>query len=130
MLETVLLVIVLCEREAGVRNDLRKHGAAKSRSYSLPRLICQAFLFLVVVEDDGSILARPGPVGRIVAIPEYVQQLPVGYFLRVVVDLDRLGMVSQVMIGRIFLCSSGIPYACADDARQTPELGVRSPESA
>jgi hypothetical protein len=130
MLEAVLLVIVLCEREAGVRNDLRKHGAAKARSDSFLRLLCQTFLFLVVIEDDGSILAGPGPEGRIVALPEHVQQLPIGYSLRVVIDLDRLGMVSQVMIGRIFLCSSGIPYACADDAWQTPELGIRSPESA
>jgi len=130
MLETVLLVIILCEREAGIRNNLRKHHASGSRGDLLLRLLCQTLLPLVVIKNYGSILPGPGAVGRIMTLPEHVQQLSISYPFRVIVDLDRFGMVAQVMVCRIFLRSAGIPYACTDNALQTPELGVRSPESA
>ena len=130
MLETVLLVIVLCEREAGIWNNLRKHCAPESRGDLPLRLLCQTLLLLVVIKNYGSILPGPGAVGRIMALPEHVQQLSISYPFRVIVDLDRFRMVAQIMVCRIFLRSAGIPYTCTDDAPQTPELGVRSPESA
>jgi len=65
-----------------------------------------------------------------IRFPEYVQQLPVGYHLRIIVNLYRLAVASYIPIGRVFLSPAGISDAGPDDPVYTPETGVGSPESA
>lgn len=65
-----------------------------------------------------------------VAAPEDVQQFLVGDDCRVKIDLDGLGVVAEVVIGGVGLRSARVPYPGADDAVDSPELGIRTPESA
>ena len=65
-----------------------------------------------------------------VAAPEDVQQLLVGDDRRVKIDLDGLGVVTEVAVGGVGLRAARVPYPGADDAVDSPELGIRSPESA
>jgi hypothetical protein len=48
----------------------------------------------------------------------------------VVVDLNRLGVIAQAVIGGAFLRSPGVSYPGTDNPFYTPEPRVRSPESA
>jgi hypothetical protein len=65
-----------------------------------------------------------------VATPEDVQQLLVGNDRRVEIDLDGLGVVAEVVVGGVGRRAAGVPYPGADDAVDSPELGIRTPESA
>ncbi len=87
-------------------------------------------LLLVRSEDSRAVLRRPRPGGRIVAGPENIQQLRVGYYLRVEIDLKSLRMIADILIGRIRRCSPRIADARAEDAFKKPEPGIRPPESA
>lgn len=65
-----------------------------------------------------------------VAAPEDVQQLLVGDDRRVKIDLDGLGVVAEVVVGGVVLGAARVAYPGADDAVDSPELGIRTPESA
>jgi hypothetical protein len=65
-----------------------------------------------------------------VVAPEDVQQLLVGDDRRVEIDLDGLGVVAEVVVGGVVLSAARVPYPGADDAADSPELGIRTPESA
>jgi len=65
-----------------------------------------------------------------VAAPEDVQQFLVGDDSRVKIDLDGLGVVAEVVVGGVVLSAARVPYPGADDALDSPELGIRTPESA
>ena len=82
-----------------------------------------------VHEDRGLVLLGELRPRRAVAGPVDVQQLVVGNDLRIEVDLDRFAVVAEAPIGRILLLAAGVADARADDTGQTPEPGVRSPES-
>ena len=64
------------------------------------------------------------------AIPERVQQ----FFIRdlgwIKVNLNRFSVIAQIVIGGVLLRSPCIPNTGTNDTRDTPEPGVRSPESA
>ena len=62
--------------------------------------------------------------------PEDLQEMLIRDPGRVVIDLDRLAMIAQVMVSGIFRRSAGITNTGTDDARETPEPGVRAPKSA
>jgi hypothetical protein len=64
------------------------------------------------------------------AFPEYLQQVLVCDLVRVVVDLNGLGVIAQVIIGWAFLRSPGVSYTGTDNSFYNPEPGVRPPESA
>jgi len=49
---------------------------------------------------------------------------------RIVLYLNRLGVIAQVTIGRVFLIPPGVSYTGTDNPFYTPEPGVRAPESA
>ena len=83
-----------------------------------------------MIEYGMSVLAGPGTSCRIVAPPENIQQFPVRDTGGSKINLDRLGMVSQVVITRIRRSTSGISYPGPDNPRQAPKLGVGPPESA
>jgi hypothetical protein len=129
-LEGVLLMIVFGAREAPERNDFCKDRPVGLRGYLCFACLGQSPLFFIMIEYDGSVLAGPGPAGRIVAFPEEVQELAIGGFRRVVINLYGLSMIAEIVIGRCGLCASCIADPCSDDTGMAPEPGVRPPESA
>jgi hypothetical protein len=62
--------------------------------------------------------------------PDLVEELAVADERGVEVDLERLGMIGEVVIRRIDGAAAGVPDARANDCWMTPEPGVGSPESA
>ena len=64
------------------------------------------------------------------AFPENIQELPVGYSGRVVIYLESLGMIAKAIVGGIFLGAARISNARANNSIDSPEPGIRSPESA
>ena len=64
------------------------------------------------------------------AFPENIQELAVGYSDRVVIYLEGLGMIAKAVIGGIFLCAARVANARANNSIDSPEPGIRSPESA
>lgn len=69
-------------------------------------------------------------MGGIVVLPEDLEHLGIGYNRGIKVDLQGLGVIAKVMVRGIGLCSSGIADTGPDHSRETPEPGVRTPESA
>ena len=90
----------------------------------------QPFLCFVVIEHRGPVLQCPGSPAGIVALPEHVQERFIRYQNRVIIDLDRLGMLPQVMIRGIRCGPARITHTSSNDSLETPEPGVRTPESA
>jgi hypothetical protein len=64
------------------------------------------------------------------AFPENIQKLPVGDSGRVVIYLESLGMISKAVVGGISLCAARVANARANNSIDSPEPGIRSPESA
>ena len=64
------------------------------------------------------------------AVPENVQQFAVRYTGGVVRYPYCLGMVAKLIVRRVYLGASGITDYGADNSLNTPEPGVRTPESA
>jgi hypothetical protein len=65
-----------------------------------------------------------------VASPEDIQQQLVGYSCRVVINLDRFGMIAEAAVCRRGFGAAAVADACSNNALYAPEPGVRSPESA
>jgi len=124
--EPVLLVVVLGAPEPAGGADVGDDAFAE-RVAGLPR---QLRPLLAVREDEAGVLARVALRARVVAAPEDVEQLLVRDDARVEVDLDRFGVVAEVLVGRGVGRAAGIADARADDAGDAPEPGVGSPESA
>jgi len=61
--------------------------------------------------------------------PELGEQLLVRQLLRIEVDLEALGVITDRAVRRVRGGSAGIPDASANDSGETPEPGVRTPES-
>ena len=64
------------------------------------------------------------------ALPENIKQLVITDTIRVKVDLDSLGMVSNRVVTRGVLVAASISDSRPDDAFDYPELGFDTPESA
>ena len=90
----------------------------------------QLALLIILIKYGRHILPTPGFVSRVVALPENEEQVLVGYASRVIINLDRFAVVSDAAIGRVFFLTARISDAGSDNSVHTPELGVRSPESA
>ena len=67
--------------------------------------------------DRGAVLLRVGGVGGLVALKERVQQGAVADPGGIVGDLDGLGVIAEVVVGRIRLRAAGVADAGAPDAR-------------
>ncbi len=96
----------------------------------IPGLQGQGFLPVIMIKHHGPVLPGPGRLPGMVAAPEDVQQLLVGDNRRVEVDLDGLGVVPEAVVGGVWLGPARIAYPGADNAVESPELGLRTPESA
>jgi hypothetical protein len=64
------------------------------------------------------------------AFPENIQKLPEGYSGWVVIYLESLGMIAKAVVGGIFFCAARVANARANNSIDSPEPGIRSPESA
>ena len=64
------------------------------------------------------------------AVPENGQQFLICDLSWIVINLDRLRMPVQIVISRVTGAAASISNAGADYSIDTPEPGVRSPESA
>ena len=62
--------------------------------------------------------------------PDLVEQLLVADDSRIEVELERFGVIGEIVIGRIDGRAAGVADARADDSWMTPEPGVWRPESA
>lgn len=124
------LVIVLGQGERADGQDGRFDGVLPLGSHAIAAGDSELLLLVVVVEDDALILPAAGAFARIGTLPEFVEQLLERDLFRIVIDLERLGVVAEVVVGGVSLCTAREADAGADDAGQTPKLGVRRPESA
>lgn len=89
-----------------------------------------SFLGRGMDEDERSVLAGPGGSCRVVGFPEKIQKPAVRDDCRVKVDLDRLRMISNVMVSGTRVGASRVADARAEYPVEAPEPGVRAPESA
>ena len=128
--EHILLVVRLGEVEPGGRKDLRIYPSVSPDGLAAPRPDRHLFLFVAAGKDRGHVLTLPGTLPRIMACPEDIEQFPVGDHGRIEVHLDRLDVVPEILIRGILRRSPRVPDAGAKDAGETPEPGVRTPESA
>ena len=85
-------------------------------------------LLLVVVKDGGHVLPR-ALGGGIVVLPKHLEQLAVVGLIGVVLDLDGLGVVAQVVVGRLVLLAPRITDLSSDDSIGTSKLGLGEPKS-
>src|SRR6185295_1919329 len=86
-------------------------------------------LRVVAIKNRRHVLAAVGAAAGIVRVPENVENLRVRNLLGIEIDLDRLSVVADVVIGRILCRAAAVADARANHSRKTPKLGVRSPES-
>ncbi len=128
--EHIFLVVRLGEVEPGGRQDLRIDLPVSPGGLAAPRPDRQLSLSGVMGKDRGHVLALPGTLPRIMACPEDIEQFPVGDHGRVEVHLDRLDVVPEIVIRGVLRRSPRVPDAGAENAGETPEPGVRTPESA
>ena len=84
----------------------------------------------VLVADVGTL---PVELGRVVELPEGVEQLVVGHLGGVVLDEHRLGVAGRVaadlLVARVVRATAGVAHGRRDHARDLPELGLDSPEA-
>jgi hypothetical protein len=64
---------------------------------------CCGFLLCVMEENDRFVLVRTDGVGGVMVFPENIEKALKGDYRRVEVQLQGLGMVSQIMICRLIL---------------------------
>ena len=115
--------------KALVGSDRRVNDCASPRGFAVARKLGPITLPLVMVKNDRAVLAW-APGGGIVTLPEDGQEFFITDLGWVEVDLDGLGVVGDTAIGGGRLITSSVSDPCADDPLQTPEPGVRPPESA
>src|SRR2546423_11014039 len=96
-------------------------------------------LFGIVEEDHRAVLVADVPaltveLGRVVLAPEDVEQLLVGDLLRVVGDLDDLGMAGRVradvLVGRVLERAALVTGFGLRDAVELAERRLDAPEAA
>lgn len=130
VLEYIFLVVLL---GPGKRTQGQHLGADRAADLS-PQILagCQRrFLLLFVVEKDRvPILERPDiSRGGIVAVPENGQKVAIGDATGVVIDLNRLGVIPDILISGTDRPPAGVADAGPDDPFDGPEPGLDAPES-
>ena len=64
------------------------------------------------------------------AAPEYIQEFLVRDPGRIIINLDCLGMITEVVIGGFFCGTTRIANAGSNDTIDAAKLGIWTPESA
>jgi len=128
LLQQVLLVIIFGFPEFFVRQNFGGDFACDCLLGLGEGRFGLGLLLLVVVEDGRHVLARALD-GGVVVLPEHAEQLVVRRHLRIVVQIDCLGVVAQTVVARPVLGAPGVADPSPDDAWSTAELGLRKPKS-
>ena len=128
--QVVLLVVVLGDPEALERLDARRERApSEALRQALRARMGRSELLVGVSEHERRILPLVrGPRG-IVREPYQLEQVVVTDDLRVEFDLEALRLVAQIAIGGIGVVAASVARTCAPDTLDSPEPGVRCPES-
>ena len=87
-------------------------------------------LAVVLIPDCRHVLTASYPTGRIVALPEQVNNLGELDLFRIEIDLQGFRIVPQALVRRKTLATAGISDSSPIDSIDRPKLGVRSPKSA
>src|SRR6185312_5427002 len=136
----IALMVVFSYPEGGgghdLRDDLLREPPALAKD--LPGLLGQLLLLVVVIEDRRAVLrsyirALAIEGGRVVVVPEDVEQRVVAHQRWIELDLDHFG-VSGGVAAHFFVCGIGLRpafIACGrgNDAGNLLESGLRSPEA-
>ena len=130
MPQVVFLMVLFGQGEVAGREDFGGDRVLQPGRHLVPGLQGQGFLPLTVIKNHGPVLPGPGRLAGMVAAPEDVQQMLVGDDRRVKIDLDGLGVVAEAVVGGVGLGPACVAYPGADNAVDSPELGIRTPESA
>jgi hypothetical protein len=130
VLEYIFLVVVLGQGKRTQGQDLGADRAAALFSQGHAGCQRRFLLLLVVKKDRMPILERPDiSRGGIVAVPENGQQVAVGNATGVVIDLNRLGVITDILISGTDRPPAGVADAGPDDPLDGPEPGLDAPES-
>ena len=66
----------------------------------------------------------------VVGRPVDFENLFVGSLGRIEIDLEGFGVIAEAVVGWVLEGAAGVADAGANDARQSPKLGLRLPKSA
>jgi len=100
------------------------------RQRAVSRLQDQTLLLFGMIKHGVHVLSCHGPPSGIVTAPEEICQFAVRDLSRIEFDLNRLGMVPQIVVSGIVLSSPRVSDTGACDAFDAPEPGICSPKSA
>ena len=128
--QSIFLVIIFGTVKSGEGQNLGLNPLLPLGRFALSALFGQFFLLIGVIKDCGHVLLRPSARVGVVILPEDVQKVVVGNLGGVVIDLDRLRVVTQAVVCRRVICTASIAHAGPHHTLQTPEPGVGPPESA
>jgi len=139
----VLLVVVLGEVELAGRDDLGGDVAVAGFAQLLAelggRLLGGRLLLRTVVEDRRTVLgadvvALAHALGRVVRLPEHLDQLGVGDLLRIEHDANRLRVPgpagADLLVGRVLGEPALVAHSGGDHAGDLPERTLLAPEAA
>jgi hypothetical protein len=125
----VLLVVLLGEPEAPQWLDARRDLSPGARLEAVAGLEGGQKLLLTVRENQRGVLGGVRRSRGVVRQPEGVEKVVIADDLRVEVDLERLGVVAEAVVGGGIERAAGIADPRAPDTFDEPEPGIRSPES-
>jgi hypothetical protein len=129
--QDVLLVVILREVEAIEFQELCRHFCTVIRVGNPSRSFrCEITLPFVVPEQSAHVLRLAPGTERIVTLPKHFEHVAEGEYLWIEINFQRLGVVPEIVIRGVSRFTSGIPHARTNNSIETPELGVRAPESA
>src|SRR5206468_3306773 len=138
ILLVVALMVLLGRVERGRRHDLGRNRTAEALGEALLRLLREAALGVVVVEDRGAVLVAVVAElrlrrERVDVVPEDVEQLRVADLAGVVDDLDRLRVAGaarrHLLVGGVLGMAAGVADGGRDDPRQLLEGRLHAPEA-
>ena len=138
-----MVVLGVVERVVAAIDDLgRDRAVALGRQLLLVhrlRGLGGGSLLVVGDEDDravagADVVALAHALGRVVGLPEGLEQLLVGDPRRVVGDEDDLGVTgpagADLLVGRVRRVATGVADGRRHDARELPEILLVAPEAA
>src|SRR5690606_18801467 len=136
----VILVVILGRVELRGRDDLRDDRAWQLAALlELPlRALCELALLLVVIEDRAAVLLAaiaelPAGIDRIDVAPKHAEQRLVAHDVRIVLDLDGLGVpgiaARHLLVLRIRDVSADVAGSRRNDAVDLVERFLHAPEA-
>ena len=135
----IILGVVERRRFQNLRRDAAVAGLSQRRGKPGLRGICRAALRIGIDIDAGAVLradivALAHPLGRVVRLPEDLEQHVVGHPGRVENGHDHLVVPgapgADILIGRVRCVTARIADRGGPHTRQFPELALGAPEAA